>query len=79
MPCERDGRRVPPPGEMALARPDDAIGMAGTAGVDVAALVGGTRRERPLVDAGLHWVLFLVVLGGTLFWSVVGLGVAALV
>jgi len=45
----------------------------------VAAVAGRKRRERPLVDAGLHWVLTLVVLGGILFWSVVGLGVAALV
>ena len=53
--------------------------MGSTAEGDLAALAGGKQRERPLVDAGLHWVLILAVLGGALFWSVVGLGVAALV
>ena len=53
--------------------------MERAAEVSVVPLTGGKRGERPLVEVGLHRVVILIVLCGTLFWSVVAIGVAALV
>jgi hypothetical protein len=51
--------------------------MGSLTGTYGAAAAEPTRRDRPLVEAGLHRLLSLLVALGLLFWAAVALAVAS--